>query len=447
MRDSIRGLHPSLQHRLILVAGLLCAAQAHAAFDPPQAVTDGSAKHRLTRNSGSCAAFDSTGRLHLAYWSGGESSTPAAPSAVLHRSWTPGGGWSAETVVDDSFYDTGSGLVRYGGRQPSLAIGADDSVWVAWHDHRHSNPDAPGLGIDNLEVYADRMPFGGSFSNVDTRITATSAGTNGDNGYFPRIVAAPSGVVSIVWYDFNADVTIADIYARHSDASGNFGAPPAIGTMRVTDKDDRGGFISYTVADAAVSPAGVVASVWTSGVGGSAAVRFALVPNPTAELAEEQIAPSCAGYFDPPKIVAAANGDFWVAWTDTSGATRDVKAMRRDATSGLFDAPVSIAQTAAEEYAGDIAVDDLGRLHCAWVEGTGSARTIRYAHVDPTGPTQLDAATLTTSANFWDRPAVVLSPGGLPYVVFEEDTSTTAGAVWMSASSISSAVEGWEAYE
>lgn len=450
MRDSIRGLLASrnVLHGAVLSAVCLCASTVMGAtFETPQPVTDGSAKHRLARNAGSCAAFDSAGRLHLAYWSGGESTVPAAPSAVLHRSWMPSGGWSTETMVDNSYYDTGSGLVKYGGRQPSLAIGADDSVWIAWHDHRHSNPDPPSNGIDNLEIYADRMPSGGAFSATDIRITATSAGTTGDNGYFARVVAAPSGIVSVVWYDFTVDVSVADLYARHSDATGDFGAQPAMSSMRLTDKDARAAFTSYVVPDVAVNASGVVATTWTSGVGGTAPARFAIVPNPAATLVEAQVAAQCAGYFDPPKIAAEPGGDFWVVWTDTAAATRDIRAARWRTGLSSFDATIAIAENAAvEEHAADIAVGADGRLHFAWIEGTGSARTVRYALRDSAGTSQLDSGTASASAGSWDRPAVALDAFNRPHVVFEEDTSPSAGRVWFAAAPALSSAANWEAY-
>src|SRR5690606_40050211 len=138
---------------MICMATLLAAANSAAAdgtvFHPAERVTDSSANYRMTRNPSRQAAFDDAGTLHSVWWTGSLATTPESPSEVLYASWSRNGGWSAMETVDDSIVGDG---VRVGGRQPTLAVALDGTVWVTWQDHRHCNPGSPNNWIDNVEI-------------------------------------------------------------------------------------------------------------------------------------------------------------------------------------------------------------------------------------------------------------------------------------------------------
>jgi hypothetical protein len=255
------GRTPLFPFVLILgIQGIATSGWSQTFFAAPEKLTDGSEKFQLSRYPSKAMGFDSQGRLHITYWAGGFATSPATPSAVYYQNWTVEDGWSTREFIDDSFFDDGSGPVKYGGRHPSLAITPDNTVWIAWHDHRHCNPDPPGNGIDNIEVYADRRPANGSFSSTDLRLTTTSAPHFGDNAYLPRIVARPDGGVSVLWYDFHVDGFVSDMFVKHSDSSGNFDLAEPILSMRITNQDDRpgSGFSkpAYSIPDFACDGAG-----------------------------------------------------------------------------------------------------------------------------------------------------------------------------------------------
>ncbi len=436
-------MHSSSSILLLALCGVAPATFAQTAFEPPLKLTDSSTRYRLTRNPGSNAAFDSDGTLHLVYWGGGDATLPSSPSAVYYRSRSASDVWSVAEVVDDSFHDSGSGLVRFGGRQPSLAVDADNGVHVVWHDHRHSNPDPPAGGIDNIEIYADYRPFGGSFSTTDIRLTETSAGHLGDNGYLPGIAVAPSGVLSVVWHDFNADFDVSDIYVRRSDTSGNFTAVTGLGSFRLTNLSNRAGLPAYVTADIAVNPTGDTGVVWTENFGGTSAATFAIVTDPVTTASEIVASSTTAGFFDPPKLIVAPDGSFWVIYTDESGATRDVVAVRYDSSSGTFDSPVAIsAEPTFDESACDAEFSSDGRLHAAWVDRR-SGRHVYYAEIDLTGPVKVQETRLTTAAATWERPSLALDGSSLPHVFAEEFVNAATGDVWYFQPQTVSSVSSW----
>lgn len=423
-----------MSSRIILVAfvaasiRVLVPAQSYEFLPAVEVGGGGSERHQLSRNANHTAAFDSEGRLWLAWWRGGETTTPTTPSAVLVAHWTTAGGWSAPEGIDDSFFDTGSGLVRYGGRHPSLAIAPDDTVWVTWQDHRHSDPDPPSNGINNIEIYADRRPAAGSFSATDLRLTESSAAHLGDNGYTPRIVVSPAGIVTVLWYDFHANAGVSDLYAIHSSPGGVFTLPQAMASLRLTNFSDRGGAPAYTVPDLEVLADGILMASWTTGTGGPAPVRTAVVPNPSATMPEQEIAVNSGGYFDPPKLALAPGGDLWAVYARRDGTDWNLAARRLPNGSGSWDAEVTLrAATGIAERFPDLEVDGAGNLHLAWIEGT-NPRAIHYARYATAGGAALQSTMIAGDGN-WERVTIELDEGGAPHVLYDE-LAGGIGRIW-----------------
>lgn len=425
---------------------------AATTFTPPEQLTDSSEIFQLSRNPNASMGFDSTGRLHIVYWSGFFATNPNEPAYVYYQNWTEVDGWSTREFIDDSYFDDGSTLLKYGGRHPSLAIAPDDSVWVAWHDHRHSNPDPPGNGIDNIEIYADRRPAGGSFSSTDIRLTQTSAAHFGDNGYMARIVAAPDGTISVLWYDFHEDGNISDIFVTSSDTTGDFGAIEPILSMRITDQDDRpgSGFSkeAYSIPDLAVDQSGDLYAIWTSGFGGAAPVYFAEVPNPVTTLplsSIETAASSTGAYFDPAKVTVAPTGDVWLAYTGVSGTERDIYAMRRPAGSSSFDNPILLKGAAGVlEKAVDLEVDATGLIHFAWIDNR-SGTHVYYGVYDPIADQLDEEVQVTEDSLAYERVTLALDETENVFLLFDS-SSVSSGDVWFARSQSASSVRNWSLY-
>ncbi|MBX3729673.1 MAG: hypothetical protein KF858_10855 [Candidatus Sumerlaeia bacterium] len=423
-------------------------APAATLFSAPQVITDGAAPYRLARNPNRTLAFDSASRLHLVYWSGAFLETSIAePSYVYHREWTAGAGWSPQVSIDDSTIDSGSGPQHVGGRHPSLALTPDDTVWVVWHDHRHTNE--AGNNINNLEIYADRKPAGGSFLAGDIRIsTTTNTSIAGDNGYAARVAALPDGTIAVVWYDFTRGLgNNADIYVRHSDTTGNFVGTPAMEDLRLTDAAAQGALFAYSIPDVTVDAAGKLLAVWTAGFGGAAPVYFAAIPQPPAPVTVETLRTQTAGYDDAAKIVTAPNGDVWIVFTDRTGGGHDVRALRRPASSTAFEGPIAFAASPTHiERHGALAVADDGAVHLAWVDERDGVH-VYHARFAP-GTWALEEETrLTTESGLYVRPALALDGDGRPHVVFEEEIGSGVGAIHHVRAVETASARGWELYQ
>ena len=417
----------------------------HAApFLPAASITGIGAKYAMSRCSNSQMAVDSEGTLHVTYWSGGLSTLPSSPSYIYYRTWNLQSGWSSQISIDDSTAE-GSHL---GGRHPSLTLDSRGTVWVTWHDHRNST--SAGNWIDNLEIYADFKPKGGSFTSTDLRMTTTNHANLGDNGYTPKIVGHPDGSIAISWYDFGLDGNVSDLYLKTSDTGGVFDLGQTLDQMRLTNKDDRTGFASYTLPDLAATPDGKNHLCWIRGFGSGADLYYAEAVQGGTPVNEVLLKSGAADFFDPPHITASPSGDVWVAYGDDALngiGNEDVVVFRRPAGQSGFDTAVTLLNGPAREYAPDIEIDSKGFLHLVWVDER-SGTHIYHGIFDPGTLVLLQEDRLTATPGNWARPSLALDSRDQVYVLWEEEIDSTSGAIWFStnATEPTLGVENWDLY-
>ncbi|MCA9447961.1 MAG: hypothetical protein KC931_12660 [Candidatus Omnitrophica bacterium] len=411
----------------------------------PERITGTEVRYRMSRCANNQMAFDSEETLHITYWSGGLSTLPSSPSHIYHRSWRFGEGWSAQTPIDDSTAESS----HLGGRHPSLTVDTRDTVWVTWHDHRNST--SAGNWIDNLEIYADSKPRGGSFSANDLRITNTNAAQLGDNGYTPKMAALADGRVSIAWDDFGLDGNIADLFLKTSDPAGLFDLGKTLTEMRITNKDDRGGNGSYSVPDLAVDQDGHHHLCWISGLGAAADLFYAEAIEGGTTVTEVPLKASAADFFDPPHITVSDQGDVWIAYGDEELqgiGNEDVVLFRRRAGQSSFDPAIPLLTDPAREYAPDIEIDSRGFVHLVWVDERAGTN-IYYALFEPENLTLLTEVNLTQTDGNWARPSLVLDDRDQAYILWEEQIGLNSGAIWFAtnATEKASGVASWDLYE
>jgi len=422
---------------------VLLSGVASGGFLPPEAVTDGAGQDQLARNPTKAIAIDVDGRLHLAYWRGGSVTTVAEPSYVLYRGWSVGSGWSAEEIVDDSFI----GPDRLGGRSPSLAIDARGDLWLAWHDHRHST--ALQGYIDNLEIYADvRLSSGGGFSSIDLRLTTTAAGGAGDNGYLPMLAPHVDGSLSVAWYDFTADAAVSDIYLKQSDASGAFNLAEPVSSLRVTNKDDRGGSPAFTVADLSVDATGTRHLAWATGTSAAGAdIYYASASTGSVAASPQAISTGTSSFFDTPRVLAAATGDVWIYWSDSSNASdKEIRLRRLRAGEATFDAVTTPEPAAGSQVQPALAIGAAGDMHFAWIDEP--TNRVVYRHYPSPGAPADGTETIAAGTGPLQRIAMTLNADGRPHLVIEESLGFTARRLWHARpTDAEMGVDGWNLYK
>ncbi|MBN1517948.1 hypothetical protein JXA32_15390 [Candidatus Sumerlaeota bacterium] len=429
----------------------MLSARGDYEFIMPQRLTDASENYQLSRCANGQLGFDTSGTLHMTYWSGGASASEADPSYVYYRSMDANG----ELSVAESIAGSGGGTY-IGGRQPSLALDADGGVWIVWHDHRHTSSATGDNNINNIEIYADHKPAGGSFLADDLRLTNSSASHSGDNGYAPRIVAHPSGALSVAWYDFNFSATgeVSDLCLKTGMAADGFDLSETMSEMRLTNFNDRDGDPSYTVPDLCVTPDGSRHLVWGSDFLAGGDLYYGVATSGSMTLSETVLATGAWDFFDPAHIAAAPNGDVWIAYGDQTangGAAENVVLLRKRAGEASFDPPVTLFAASARQYAPDIEIDADGIAHVVWIDRR-DGRDVYYARLDTATNEILSARALTTYDGNWERPSIALDAAGSPAVLYEENIDLDHGDIWLVRVKASVQMTGadsrlWECYE
>jgi hypothetical protein len=387
-------------------------------------------------------ALDSESNLHVTYWSGGLATTPGTPSHIHYRMRSPYGEWSAQLSLDDSKV----GSSHIGGRHPSLAVAADDTVWVVWHDHRHCI--AAGSWINNIEVYGDYKTPGNPFTATDVRLTTTNAPHAGDNAYTPKITCGADGRLRIVWYDFFDNSTLADLYLKVSDPNGVFNLTEPMTSMRITEGPLRGGSPSFTVPDLVVDASGTTHLVWAGGLGPQVDLYYGEVRSGSQLASVNLLASGGTDYYDPPHIALAPNGDLWVAYGDDTAPDGENVVLRRlRVGQSAFDAPIAVSAGTGRQYGPDLKVDSQGQVHLVWVDEQNGPSVV-HAVFDPEGAGLTGEEVLSPFGGPWARPSLLLGPSDEVYVIFEEEETSTSGSIWFTTtqSPPRSGVDNWGSY-
>lgn len=438
-----------MKRTILAILGLMALALPASATDfaAPVQITTGQEFFQLSRTTSKVMLSDGYGYVQLVYWSGEASTTLSTPSMVYFREWIPGAGWQPAEVIDDSFI----GQDRIGGRQPSMARAADGTLWVTWHDHRHST--AGANFIDNVEIYADSKTPGGSFSSSDLRLTASSSGNAGDNGYLPQIVGNGDGSLSVVWYDFNADDTsdetdASDIYLKQSDTSGSFNLSETMASMRYTFKEDRGGEPAFSTPDIVVTPDGTTHLVWSTDftiVGGD--LYYASLAPGGSNITPQLVEAGVSSYFDPPRLIPGNGGDVWVVYTDSSDPNdREVTLRRLRSGQSSFDAPIVPDPQPGRQTQPSAVADDAQQLHLAWVDEDDS-RSVYYGRFDIDTSTLVEKKKVSTQGSVNRRTAITQLPDGQPVIVYEESVGSDSSQLVFVGPPALAAGDTWSVYQ
>ncbi len=166
-------------------------------FGTPELVCDTTCESGLNHTS---LFVDIAGRVHVAYHR-----KVGGTWQVFYR-MRDGSGWLPEERV--VFTDTADA------KYPAVVV-ARDSVFLVWHDYRVG-------GISNVELFFNSKPVYGDTWPNEERLTYTSSGSPGDNGYVPAMKVQGDGTLRVVWYDYRDDPMAydAEIYTKVRGPSG-----------------------------------------------------------------------------------------------------------------------------------------------------------------------------------------------------------------------------------
>lgn len=446
---------------LIALAGAP-AAWSQEDFGQPLNLTrndPGARTPHMSRGTSGQLAWTQNKKLALIYWDGPDALAIATPNRVLYREWAQQGGWGAAELVSQA---VSAGGTEMGARQPAMLTRANGDIFAVWHDHRNCSDQAPANLVNNIEIYGDLRPAGGSFSSQDLRLTETSSDSNGDNGYLPKVALLPDGRMVLAWYDFHWNVGCSEIVLKLSDAAGNFGAATLDDAPRTGASDRAAGDEgqSFTVPAIAVDGNGIVHVVWATGITTTQSSNLyygRFDPTTKTWLEKTRLHTQAGGQLDPAKLVAdPKTGDIWLIYTDFGAASNyEIMIQHRGKDAAAFDSPVRITNNPALQRYPAAAIDSKGTVHLVYVDQSAGGPFVQYAAFDPSSQTITKQKKLTEGvAGNWARPAILADPDDQLYVVWEQaesiDGNGNAGAtgLWFTATAPAvNAAKNWNLYE
>lgn len=224
---------------------------------------------------------------------------------------------------------------------PSLAVGSDDSVWVAYS------------GFDGAtdRVYAERI-LSGAGSGRPGRPYAVSA--EGGDVYRTAVAEDAEGKIWVMWSEQVEGNW--DLYARAFDGEG-WREIERLSRAAQPDIHHR----------AAGDASGRIHLVWQGARGDRFAIFHRSYDVSTGWSEPARISAGSAGNCWEPSVAVDRNGTVYVAWDQYSEATGyDVQLARR--TGGTWAPPLAVAATGRFEAYATLAADRQDRVWLAWHE-------------------------------------------------------------------------------
>ncbi|MGC9326478.1 MAG: hypothetical protein ACP5I1_02480 [Candidatus Hinthialibacter sp.] len=385
---------------LLLFLALLATPVCAVEFDESFLIYQSGEEIQFSYNTSGAIAVDSQGIIHLVYFIPDDGGGPP-DNQIIYQS-IDGGQISSPIRVDSG--DQG------GGRHPTLAVDSQDAVHVTWQDYRHAT--AAGNYIDNLEIYYDKKPSGGSFSSEDVRITKTNAGHMGDSGYVPNIDTGPGGRIEITWYDFTANGSNADVYLRRSAEQGVFPLQEGIESFRITDAlSDPTSYTANWMPDAAALADGASYVIWgfLEGWQGLFQLQGRAVFSDGALGAIEEIADEGGRFVDPPRLASDRDGNLGLAATELEDGFYQVNFHYKPKEGGWIG-PIRVSDGSLSSSQPSLAFDSSGTAHVVWQEDLSGMFQVMMASIDPQTFTVQDRQRLSEEDCDARTPAVAADP-------------------------------------
>ena len=194
---------------------------------------------------------------------------------------------------------------------PSIAIGPDGTVYVAWMDGGHGE-------YENSHIYFRYKHSGEDWSDIEILSDTTT------DSWSPQLAVDPSGNLHLVWEEQDPDLPHAKIYYRMREPSGEWTGIQVLAT---------GGAEQPRIA---VDPSGTVHVVWLEG----SSLKYKAKSSGGSWGPRETLPVGSQGAVNP-AICSDAEGGVHVVY---EAGNEDIKYLYRSPT-GQWSEPVNVSQS------------------------------------------------------------------------------------------------------
>jgi N-acetylneuraminic acid mutarotase len=165
-------------------AGALVAQGRDIVWDPEVRLNYTSYSENNYWSCQNHVAVDPAGRVHVVWYV--QIVGNPYPFQIYYKRYTPGSGWSSDTVISDDRAAAG-----YNNKYPSLAVDSTGRVWVIWGSSHNTD------GTDRI-CYRTCVPAGanGGWDPASSVVSTTDTTIDKES---PNLAGTPDGRVHAVW--------------------------------------------------------------------------------------------------------------------------------------------------------------------------------------------------------------------------------------------------------
>lgn len=324
---------------------------------------------------------------------------------------------------------------------PAMTIDHQDNVHVVWHDRRHST--AQGNFFDNVEIFYDFKPAGGSFGE-DIRFTNTNADHLGDNGYLPQILQTQDKRLHVLWYDFHLDGSIADAYLRSSDENGNFTVNTGIVPDQLTFASENSGNSIWMPTFAEISPNQLYIVYGQQENFSEPFGLHGFLLHSNGQRSETvSIAETGSSFFDPPRMASDANGTIGLVYQQRIDGINTI-VFQCKTIDTQWSPPLTVSEEDFNSSQPDVAFDTAGNATIIWRDDAGRGR---LAKIDPASMTIMEEAPFSTFEAFVIQPCITINQQtNQHHIAWVDERVPDEKSIYMISTEFTS-INSWMVYE
>ncbi|MEW6741766.1 MAG: S8 family serine peptidase [Planctomycetota bacterium] len=277
---------------------------------------------------------------------------------------------------------------------PSVAMDRP-GVHIVWVDDRDGND----------ELYYTKITPHGDPLVDDTRLTFDGAAS-----FAPKLVIDSKRSLHVVWVDTRTGAP--ELFYRKLDNNGNPMGPE----IQLTDQ-----WTDYTLQPAvAVDADDNLHIVWT-GDGrwtDDSDIYYTKLDDWGQILIQHLRLSYPFGESAFPTVAVDAGGHVHVVWVDMRSGNAELRYMQLDAEGRTVvqDSLVAGTEHRAIAWFPSIAVDGLGQVHLAWLDGRNANHEINYVRLNNAGTVVRERLRLTSDVADSSLPVVALDWAGIPWL-------------------------------
>ena len=313
-----------------------------------------------------------------------------------------GAGWTTTEIVSTESTE--------GSSNPSLGVGPDGTVHIAWEDWTNFDDSA----VDKNIFYKRFVPGTGW---TTTEVVSTESTRWPED---PSLAVGPDGTVHIAWERINSPVGSTDydiFYKRFVPGTGWT-------TTELVSPESTGAW-SFKPS-LAVGPDGTVHIAWEEGVD----IMYRRFVPGTGWTATEVVSTESTDNSFEPSLAVDPDGTVHIAWADSTrytGPKTTPHIFYKKYVPGTGWTTTEVVSTESNWTSSNpsLAVGSDGTVHIAWQDLWGAKLEILYKRFVPgTGWTTTEVVS-TESKEACREPSLAVGPDGTVHIAWQEDIETT----------------------